>query len=247
MPLYSTFSQEIAFGADFKRTNNNIVFVPEESLEVIGNQVNLFQFNLQYSLSKMWGKDTLSFMIEGFGSPGRWLPDESNQDYSELNYKAKNAYFYAKSSLSCLCYFPREFSCLAFLRGQGSTANLLPSEEMGIGGYDTVRGYEERILNVDNALVFNLEFRSPKFPLFLHRKNFQDELFFLAFFDFGMGNHVKSFEGENPMLSIYSAGPGFRYRLQNYVSVRFDWGIQLKSDPFGGARNKVHFGAMVSY
>ena len=31
-PFYSSFSQELAWGADFKRTNNNIDFVPDENL-----------------------------------------------------------------------------------------------------------------------------------------------------------------------------------------------------------------------
>ncbi len=246
-PLYTPFSHELTFGFDFKRTNNNINYVPVENLEVIGSQVNLFQFNLQYSLASSWGKNEVHFMIEGFGSPGHWFPDQSNADYSDLSYGSKNAYIYAKSSLSYLYYLPMDFSLLWFLRGQGSTANLLPSEQMGVGGYDTVRGYDERILNLDNAVVFNFEIKSPQISGFLHEKNYHDQIQFLAFFDYGGGNHVKQVPGMSQWQQIYSVGPGARYQIKNYVSFRCDWGIQLKKAPFSGVDNRVHMGLLVSY
>lgn len=246
-PFYKQFSQELTFGGDFKRTNNNINYVPEENLEVIANTVNLLQANLQYSCSRRWGKDHLNFMIEGFASPGQWLPDESNSSYSELSFKAKNAYFYSRTSLDYEHITPNKFSFLCFLRGQYSTTNLLPSEELGIGGYDTVRGYEERIINVDNGVIFNFEAKTPSFPVFIHGKKLKDELFFLLFFDYGGGCHTNSVPGQRSWLEIYSIGPGLRYRFQNYVSFRFDWGYQLKKDPFGGPKNKVHLGLLISY
>jgi hemolysin activation/secretion protein len=70
---------------------------------------------------------------------------------------------------------------------------------------------------------------------------------FLIFFDYGGGNYTKSIPGQNNWLQIYSVGPGVRYRIQNYLSFRFDWGYQLKTAPFTGMKNKVHLGLMLSY
>lgn len=44
----------------------------------------------------------------------------------------------------------------ARFRGQLASTNLLPSEQMGLGGYNSVRGYLERQVNVDNGLIVNL-------------------------------------------------------------------------------------------
>ncbi|MBX7066528.1 MAG: hypothetical protein K1X28_04805 [Parachlamydiales bacterium] len=246
-PFYTPFSHEISFGFDFKRTNTNINFVPEESLEVIADAVNLFQLTAQYSLAQLWGKNELTMTAELFGSPGRWLPDQKNSEYQELGYAAKNAYIYGKGAFSYEHYLPKDFSLLWFLRGQASSANLLPSEDLGIGGYDTVRGYEERILNVANGIIFNFEAKSPKFPVFAHRKKIQDQMQFLLFFDYGAGNYTKSVPGLSNWLQIFSIGPGVRYRIQNYLSFRFDWGYQLKKAPFSGPKNKAHFGLLLSY
>lgn len=246
-PFYTPFTQDLTAGCDFKRTNNNVDFVGEESLEVIGHEVNLFQFVAQYSLANLFGKNELSFSAELYGSPGQWLPDQKNSEYSALSFGAKNTYIYGRSSLSYKHYIKRNFSFLWFLRGQGSSANLLPSEELGIGGYDTVRGYDERIINVANGVIFNFEITSPPFPIFFHGKNFKDQTELLVFFDYGGGNYTKEVPGLSNWLQIYSIGPGFRYRIQNYLSFRFDWGYQLKKSPFSGAKNKIHLGAMLSY
>lgn len=246
-PFYTPFSHEVSFGFDFKSTNNNIDFVPEESLEVITGQVNLFQLTGQYALAKLWGKNEFTLKTELFVSPGRWLPDQKNSEYQELSYAAKNAYIYGKGAISYEHFLPKDFSLLWFLRGQASSANLLPSEDLGIGGYDTVRGYEERILNVANGLVFNFEVKSPKFPVFMHKRDRQDQMQLLAFFDYGGGNYTTKIPGLNNWLQIYSIGPGLRYRIQNYLSFRFDWGYQLKNAVFSGPKNKVHLGLLLSY
>ncbi|MBX7066715.1 MAG: hypothetical protein K1X28_05745 [Parachlamydiales bacterium] len=245
-PLYTTFYQELTAGFDFKRTNNNINFVPQPAIEVIVNQVNLFQLVAQYTFGMQWGKNQLTFMIESYGSPGQWLPDQQNSRYNALSFGSKNAYLYGKGSLSYLQYY-RDFSFYWFLRGQGSSANLLPSEELGIGGYDTVRGYEERAINAANGVIFNFEIRSPQFPIFYHKPGQKDQTMLLVFFDYGGGNYTQKVPGVKNWLQIYSVGPGLRYHLKDYISLRFDWGFQLKTAPYTGIKNKVHLGFMLSY
>ena len=131
-----------------------------------------------------------------------------------------------------------------------SSQSLLPSEQLGIGGYDSVRGYEERQFNADTGIVASLEFRSPAFPVFSSKKSSKanDSLLFLGFIDYGYGrNHTPPFPGQKHQF-LASIGPGLRYQAANSISVRCDWGIRLHNRAgFPGGTNLFHFGAVASY
>lgn len=47
--------------------------------------------------------------------------------------------------------------CAVRSQGQIASRNLLSSEQLGLGGLYTVRGYDERILNTDNGLFLSGE------------------------------------------------------------------------------------------
>jgi len=218
---------ELMFGADYKRTNNNLDY---GSLPVQGRYVNLTQLMLGYNLGYKTEDTTTSFEIEGFVSPIRWLPGQSTDDFRSLRILAKNKYAYFRSSFSFLWNIYKNVHIDTYLRGQFATCNLLPSEQYGLGGYDTVRGYKERIVNVDNAFILNIEIKTPPFgPLaYMISKKIGDQLEFLGFFDWGWGCKHKTLSVEHKYRSLLSVGPGFRYRISPYIIARGDFGFRLK-------------------
>lgn len=238
-PLYS-FLQEFSWGFDFKRMNNNLEFGGEP---VFSKNVNLFQFMLSYNLgyeSKNW---VATIEAEGFISPLQWLPDQSNATYQTLRPFAKSHYLYSRGSFSLVHYFLSWLQYDIFLRGQIADANLLPSEEYGIGGYDTVRGYQEREANGDSALNANFELVSSPFAfsrLFKIRKE-TDKMQLLAFFDFGAAYVHTTAPGQKRAQYLYSVGPGLRYQVQTYVTARLDWGFQLHHITPETPHQRLHF------
>ena len=103
----------------------------------------------------------ISFEIEGFCSPGKWIPDQTNDDYQTIRPFAKVRYGYFRSTYSLIWRFYKAWAIHNNLRGQISSTNLLPSEQYGLGGYNTVRGYPEREYNSDDAFIYNIEMRTP--------------------------------------------------------------------------------------
>ena len=114
-------------------------------------------------------------------------------------------YVYFRTSLSAIWDFFKGATLHTYLRGQYASQNLLPSEEYGLGGYDTVRGYKEREVNMDNAVILNLEMHSPNLTFWNMFREI-DKLEFLAFFDLAWGKTHKVVLGENKEESLMSDG-----------------------------------------
>lgn len=114
---------------------------------------------------------------------------------------------------------------LLLVRGdvQLSDRTLVPLEQIGIGGVETVRGYRQDALLSDNGLLFSAELRLP-----LLRTNQGDGVLQLTpFVDVGTGWNRG---GNNPEPNtLVGVGLGLLWRQGNNFSARLDWGIPLVS------------------
>jgi hemolysin activation/secretion protein len=105
---------------------------------------------------------------------------------------------------------------------------LLPFEQIGIGGQDNVRGYRQDASLTDNGIFASAEVRVP-ITTFSQGKSV---LQIAPFVDFGSGWNNSGRSGSEANLStntLVSTGLGLRLQLQDYLTVRFDWGIPLSS------------------
>lgn len=257
---YKGSLQEITVGFDFKNTNNNLIFVGEEEIALITKTVNLTQFVAGYALGRENDLRKLSFNLDLYYSPAQFLPNQTESDYSNLSPHAKPKYIYGNICVAETWYLPKTFELFLQARLQLASEVLLQSEQFGLGGYDTVRGYEEREFNADNALCTNVELRTPSMSIIRFFKDcpkFDDRFYFLIFFDYGLGNlndrHLRiDFVNENPHIPkfehLMGVGPGFRYTIFNRLSARLDWGLKLHRTVFSdAARSKWHFGLILNF
>ena len=102
-----------------------------------------------------------------------------------------------------------------------------------MGGYETVRGYDERAANGDNGFLISTEVATPPVSLFqlFGDQKIKDQLQFLGFVDYGGTSlHQVTPADVNPNSDLLGIGPGLRYVINPYVSVRFDYGFQM-TDP----------------
>jgi len=252
IPLPSGLSilEEFTWGFDWKRTNTNLL-----NFDVLffGKTVNITQLMVGINAGLETARTQNSGTIEVFYSPGQWLPDQQNSHYNDLRAGAKNAYVYGRASVASIFRLPSNFTFEPSIRWQLSSANLLASEQFGVGGYNTVRGYEEREINGDNALVVNVELRTA--PVSLLRwwdrcaRMFKDEFRLLVFFDYGYAKNHHLYFGERKFQYLMGAGPGLRYVVQRYLTVRCDYGFKLRQLDFGPNPNRgmLHFGVVLSY
>ncbi|MCB1108767.1 MAG: ShlB/FhaC/HecB family hemolysin secretion/activation protein [Chlamydiia bacterium] len=256
MPLYLTryLLNDLIIGFDFKRTNNTVIFGLDIAPD-FGQNVNLTQLVLGYAGDYDRTNFRLDFETNLYWSPGKWISDQTDADYESLVPKAKNKWLYWRSAFAYLQRLPKSFSYFLKLEGQLSTANLLPSEDLSLGGWDTVRGYEQSVVNKENVILASTEFRSPPLPIISKGgRRPADGFQVLAFLDYGYARNQFAYPKvgnktvDPQSLWLMGIGPGFRYTIDPYFAARVDWGFKLHKDRYIGTRPYfVHFNVTASY
>jgi hemolysin activation/secretion protein len=113
---------------------------------------------------------------------------------------------------------------ILLVRGDVQVADraMLPLEQFGLGGVDSVRGYRQDALLADNGLFASTEAR---FPIARFAKD--STLQITPFVDFGtVWNNSSEKLARKTLLST---GLGLRYQLSDRLTAKVEWGIPLIS------------------
>jgi len=155
-------------------------------------------------------------------------------------------------------------------RGQYTGNRLIPQMEEVVGGFRTVRGYEESVVAGDSVVIGSVEYRyhiprsfrvqpdPSKTRLFGRPFRFAPQhaygrpdwdLIFRAFFDVGhtYNSTKRSYESDE---SLAGTGVGLELQLLNNLTLRADWGVALE-DVAGGevdsGDSRVHVEATIVF
>ncbi|MBV8467194.1 MAG: ShlB/FhaC/HecB family hemolysin secretion/activation protein [Burkholderiales bacterium] len=132
------------------------------------------------------------------------------------------------------------------LTGQWTNDALASGEQFGIGGANSVRGYEERALSDDSGVTTNLEGYTPDVAAGMGWKGWS--LRGLAFADYGRVTRNHAQPGEVTEAELASAGLGLRMGIGKTATLKVDVACPLKEG--GGTKKddvRAHVLATVSY
>ncbi|MEH1797291.1 ShlB/FhaC/HecB family hemolysin secretion/activation protein [Nostoc sp.] len=105
---------------------------------------------------------------------------------------------------------------------QLASDSLVPLEQFGLGGLQSVRGYRQDALLTDNGFFASAEVRLPVFRV----KKVDGILQLIPFIDFGIGWNNSSFS-ESDTNQLLGTGLGLQWQMGNKFNARIDWGIPL--------------------
>ena len=257
LPILRAYQHEAFLGLDFKHNETTLLFNSGGSGSQTETEVAQLALGYNSSLSDRWGRTSLG--LQGFYSPGGLTDLNEKINFDGQHEGADAEYYYGRLTFERVTRLPWNFSWILKGGAQAANGNLIPSEQMGVGGYNTVRGYDEREANGDRGIVVSTELRTPAFRLFGRFPNLkvEDQLQFLAFMDYGLAENVDPIAATpgNPGEStshLHSVGGGLRYTITRHLSFRFDYAVQLKgSDDVGETASdygsRAHIGAIVSF
>jgi len=105
---------------------------------------------------------------------------------------------------------------------------LVPLEQFGVGGLESVRGYRQDALLSDGGLFASAELRIPVYRVPERQLTLQ----VTPFVDFGTiwneaGRSVEDLTPPEDKDTLVSVGLGLRFQLADTVTARLDWGIPL--------------------
>jgi hemolysin activation/secretion protein len=118
---------------------------------------------------------------------------------------------------------PREWMLRAAISGQSSLGMaLVPAEQVGLSGAQTVRGFHERVVAADTGYVVNFELYAPNVASLL---GLPGNLRPLVFYDASQGWNYRMPSGTavtTQTVGVDSIGTGLRYDLKKDIIARFD-------------------------
>ncbi len=131
----------------------------------------------------------------------------------------------------------------AVIRGQiQATADALaPSEQLQIGGVNSVRGYPEGDYLADKGMILNIDWI---FPMYVFPPAWRlphadmplrHQIEPVIFFDWGEGRLNRVLPGESRAKTLAGVGGGVRMRLYKNLFARFEWAKDIGDKPVSGA------------
>jgi hemolysin activation/secretion protein len=167
IPLFrsETGFHELRIGYDFKGSNNNLEFGGTNVSQGV-SEIHQAIFEYSGTIQDRFG--TTSPMASLVVSPGDLSPGNTTQAFQSSGGGRPGAtanYVYGRIGLDRTTPLPADTSWWAHGVVQHSNASLLATEQFGLGGVGTVRGYDAYAVEGDEGWLLSNELRSPFYHL----------------------------------------------------------------------------------
>ena len=121
---------------------------------------------------------------------------------------------------------PADWALQAQLNGQYSADALISGEQFGIGGVESVRGFDEREISNDRGYRTSVELQSPDLSKSIGLADHRVQA--IAFYDAGNVHRNHPLPGEKTGAAIASAGAGLRIGIGSNAQLRLDLASVLR-------------------
>jgi hemolysin activation/secretion protein len=224
LPAVGALEQKLALGFDWRIYNNDVT--PVGASGSITPDYTLHPLSLAYSGAWRTAGQELAFSVAGVQNvPGG--NDGGQATFDAVRPGAPASYTLARATVNYLLGLPRGLQARARFAAQYTRDELLPAEQFGVGGMDSVRGFFERQYTGDRGYSGSVELYSPDFGAdLLPPGNWRARV--LAFYDFGRVYRIDPQVFEPEVIGISAVGPGIRIAYGTSVSIRFDYGFQIQ-------------------
>lgn len=167
--------------------------------------------------------DVSAGLVRNVGIGTRYTNDNGRTDrYSYLtpgNRNTRDGFLMLRGAVSFFTTFASDWQTRLAANGQLASDPLVASEQFGLVGSTSVRGFNERVLGADSGVVANAELFTPE----LGGHGIPGSLRLLAFYDIGRGHNLATGTGAVPQqVHVASAGLGIRYTASKDFDLRTD-------------------------
>lgn len=230
----SEIEHKLAAGIDYRAYENNI----DQSGVALGSSVTVHPISLTWSSLRK----SDSTQLNGYATWLHNLPGGSqgqDADFAMARSGAAASYQLFRLGANASQQFAGDWQWRLALDAQYTREPLVPGEQFGLGGQDSVRGFAERAVSGDRGWRTGLEVFTPE----MGGKTGIDgaRLRFSVFVEGGQVHRLQSLPGETTDESIASVGFGMRFGIAKSLSIRLDYGhvIHGGGDQNNGA-DKLH-------
>jgi hemolysin activation/secretion protein len=174
--------------------------------------------------------------------------------FDNKRFDASPSFAHLNVDLSHTQQLPEGFQLYGKVQAQAADGPLVSSEQLSVGGLDTVRGYLESEVLGDNGVVGNLELRSPDVGEMLqkqvkneagqgspHFSTFNEWRFF-TFADAGTVSILKPLPEQQSTFDVWSYGVGTKFKMFDHLNGTVVFSVPMISQAYTQARDpRVNF------
>ncbi|MBL8480798.1 MAG: ShlB/FhaC/HecB family hemolysin secretion/activation protein, partial [Rhodocyclaceae bacterium] len=205
------YGHQVRIGLEDKLFETNLSFA---GTPLPGGDVRSRPLSLRYEAKLERVRATLGFNVEYARNVASGSRNDAQAYAAATGRVGTSEHWHAlRYGADYLAQFAGNWLASVRFRGQYADKPLIPGEQFGLGGANSVRGFEERELSGDRGNSINLEANTP--PL-------AENLRLAAFFDAGQMAIVNPTTLQQASQSITSAGAGLRWRWREQMSLSMD-------------------------
>lgn len=214
-----TWNQRVFEGVEWDAYQNDVT--PDDQGQSIVPNVTVHPLDLGYAVSytgkEMTAEGSITYTHNIPGGPNGTSADfrlpggraDANAGYQLLHYQG-----------TLTAALPYEWHVQTVVEGQLSADALVAPVQFGVGGVDSVRGFDERALTDDRGIRASVQVESPDEGRAWLGENWQ--LHGVTFYDAASLDRNDILPGEISHIFISSAGFGLRLARTNEASLRLD-------------------------
>jgi Hemolysin activation/secretion protein len=222
LPGTDQFFHSVSGGLDYKDFDENVLLDGSETQ----SPVTYYPFTIGYSAGLSREKSSTNFGADvvlnfrGLGSGG--------EAYDNKRYEASDSFIYLRANADHTQTLPYDMALFTRFEGQISNGPLLSSEQLAVGGLDTVRGFLEAIVLGDYGVIGSVELRSPSVGKYIAQQ--VEDWRFHAFFDAATASIFQPLPGQQQTYSLASIGIGSRIKIFDALNGAIDLAFPVVSD-----------------
>lgn len=235
------YEAKLIYGIDYKLYKNNVTL---QNIQ-LGNDLAVHPLTAGYIGTWTLPRGELNVSVAAFqnisgGSHG------GTADFNRVRAGAPANYNLIRYGATYNRVLQKDWLMRLNLSGQYAHDALVPGEQLGAGGANSVRGFLERDISGDSGAIINAEIYTPS--LCAQVQNSAAQCRALAFYDAARMTRNSPLPGESASASIGSIGVGMRIGVGKNLTMQMDLGhvvdAGLSKDK---GDNRLHFRLNLSY
>lgn len=227
LPKWGEIEQKLAFALDYRAFRNDVV-LQGTGVQVVPD-ITIRPASLTYSAVWRMTAAELSYYAGAVTNiPGGNDGDQAAFTASRL--RANDDYKILRYGMNYIRQFQNDWQVRLNLNGQYTSDALVTGEQYGLGGPDSVRGYQLREVASDRGYSGQAEVYTPDLSRFFALKD-DHKVRALAFYDWGAVQRNHALPGETRRDSVASIGVGLRMTYRKFLSLRLDLAQILQETP----------------
>ena len=215
------------YGYEYKDSDNNF----ESGVSSTVTPTEVGQYFLLLNGDRSDFKSRTEVFAGVWHSPGGQFTNNTNAAFNLSRERATADYTYYRAGVDHTVFLDQDWLFNVEAELQHTSDRLIASEQISLGGMNTIRGFQESVIQGDTGYLVRLELYTPASPVFEGLEH-EGSVRGFGFYDFGgiEVNGAPSASEGTGSANIAGAGVGLSFQNSSGVSAEVAYGWKVEDD-----------------